>query len=446
MRATQKKYKAPSAKSTTTTTTTTPPDPSTSTSRPPSAKPTRTRQCASRPTASVATALRTKTGEVNMQQPKLQYASIAAPAGSRTDRLQPLLDVAALLMHVLPKTSEDKIHGAIGRYRRSLTYWGLTGPTEEATLAYVIARCCPPVGVPVPKDCETPVAPSTVAADVDALARACELAVEGMAVDDSAAFKGPRVRALMKSIGARMKRTQTSKRALLYKEVLAAWEKAEADGSPVAIRDAFAIVMAFFFGMRISELLALQPDDVDAIPLGGQETGMRVTFRQCKNRRSLLVQHQPFHVACAHPLLMRAWTTFEDCIEYYDDTPVFHRLSGATRDGLSRTWFDNVVKAAAPGTSPHSARVGLATELWAAGSGIDQIMAAGRWTSVAAVLYIIGSLDDQVKATRQIGEGLVYTGNDLRRLGTTPGQFARQSHRPVVRADAWAAIARKMED
>lgn len=397
------------------------------------------------PTVGGGTQLHTKTGDINIAPARLQYTTIDAPAGSRTDVLQPLLDAAALLMHIIPKTSEAKIAGAIGRYTRALTFWGLKGPSEEASLAYVIARCCPPVGVPVPPDCESPVAPPTAANDIDALARACEMAVEGMGPEMSDAFKGPRIRALLRAIGARMKRIQTAKRALLYREVETAWDKAERDGSPTAIRDAFALVVAFFFGMRISELLALRPEDVEAVPIGDGTHAMRITFKQCKNRRSILVQHQPFRVANGHPLLQRAWAVFEQRTEYYDDTPMFHRMTGKTRDGLSRAWFSEVIKAAAPGTSPHSARVGLATELWASGASIDMIMAAGRWTSATAVMYVIGALDDTVKATRAIGTGLAYSGDDLRRLGTSPERFDRPHHRPMLQVNAWAKVAASIE-
>jgi hypothetical protein len=142
---------------------------------------------------------------------------------------------------------------------------------------------------------------------------------------------------------------------------------------------------------------------------------------------------------------MRAWTAFERVADYYEGVPVFHRLSGSTRDALSRRWFAAVILAAAPGTVPHSARVGLATELWAAGRSIDVIMAAGRWTSAAAVLYVIGSLEDQVSATRAIGAGLVYTGDDLRRLGVSPDQFRVHGGSPTLDCRIWASIAQGIE-
>ena len=66
-----------------------------------------------------------------------------------------------------------------------------------------------------------------------------------------------------------------------------------------------------------------------------------------------------------------------------------------------------VVKRVDPECTPHSARAGMATELWAAGASLDDIMSMGRWTSPAAVLYIIGTVDRQVSASRLIGRGMV---------------------------------------
>lgn len=386
--------------------------------------------------------LATRTGQLTLQRPALQHAPLRAPPGADIALMQPVLDVAAVLIHTLPASSEAKIRGAAARYRRALTFWALREPSELASVAYVVARCCPPVGVPVPDVCRTPVAPSTAAGDVDALARACELELDGFSRALAPAFQGPMVRGLLKAIGARVRRLRTNKRALLFTQVEAAWSKAEGVGSPTAIRDGFAIVVAFFYGLRISELLALRPEHIDPVSLADGAVGMQVTFVQCKNRRSTLMQHQPFKVTCAHPLLVRAWAAFERRLDYYDNTPVFHRLSGSSRDPLSRSWFATVIREAAPGTTPHSARVGLATELWAAGKSLDVIMAAGRWTSPAAVLYVIGSLEDQVAATRDIGSAhLAYSGDDLRRMGMSPSQFAARHHAPSTDSKQWAAIA-----
>ena len=244
-----------------------------------------------------------------------------------------------------------------------------------------------------------------------------------------------------------MKRLKTCKRAILYSEVEAVWERAVNIGTPIAIRDAFAVVLAFFYGMRVSEIITLMPDDINVISLDDNDDdslAIQITFRSTKNRQSILRSHDPFVVTCAHPLLLRAFEAFEAVTDYFDGVPVFHQLRGSTRDPLSRNWFDTVIKKVSPSAVPHSARVGLATELWAAGASIEDIMTAGRWTSATAVMYVIGSLEGQVQATRKIGSGLVYSGKDIRDLGASPDKM-QPRHRPSASNNKWRAIARAAE-
>jgi len=150
-------------------------------------------------------------------------------------------------------------------------------------------------------------------------------------------------------------------------------------------------------------------------------------------------------VTCAHPVLMEAWAASEDRFDYDQVAPVFHRLTGSTRDPLSRRWFADVIAKASPLTTPHSARVGLATELWAAGVGVDDIMAVGRWSSLAALMYVIGVLEDQVKATDRVGTSgaLRYVDGDLRRAGFSPGQFA-PAQAPCASATVWNGIVGRL--
>jgi hypothetical protein len=101
---------------------------------------------------------------------------------------------------------------------------------------------------------------------------------------------------------------------------------------------------------------------------------------------------------------------------------VFHcRARAHALARLSEDWFSRLVKRIDPACVAHSTRVGLATELWAAGASVPDIMAAGRWASAAAVLYIVGTLDKQVSASRTIGSAMVrYSAAGLRQqLGTS---------------------------
>lgn len=351
---------------------------------------------------------------------------------------QPFLASAMRLLSYVPRASEAKLVGATERFREVLRHWGIAVEriSWHHVIAYITIRCAPVVGFEVPRCCATPVLPSTAAGDVDALRRASRLRVLGMeqcreALDDE------RVSALLRAISARIKRLRTAKRALLHAEVMAFWRLAVKSGSAIAIRDAFALVIAFFFAMRVREMLALLPSDVEAVVLPGERLAMRVTFRSTKTRQSVFSTHEPFVVTCAHEDLTTAWRLFEEKVEYYEGVPIFHALRGSTRDPLSRAWFAAVVARAAPQATPHSCRVGCATEMWAAGVQVADIMAHGRWTSVAAVLYIVGVMEDQVRASDAIGSAgkLIYAGADLRKVGLGACQPA-----PGADAGRWADI------
>jgi hypothetical protein len=140
-------------------------------------------------------------------------------------------------------------------------------------------------------------------------------------------------------------------------------------------------------------------------------------------------------------LLLRTFDLFNARVGFRDGLPVFHNRSAAhSMTRLSSDWFARVVKCVDPECVPHSTRVGLATELWAAGASVPDIMAAGRWASAAAVLYIVGTLDKQVAASRILGSAMVrYTPAGLRQqLGTSIDDWHRLSD--VGAAGRWAAL------
>ena len=384
--------------------------------------------------------VRTATGPHTLPPSRfvLDHASDAPPTCAHPERLAPFLSTALRLMAFVPKTSELKLAGAIERFASVIAFWGIetAAVTWHIVVAYVSMRCAPPVGVLLPPCCTTPVMPATAAGDVDALRRSARLGLAGLQACREA-LESERVSLLLRAISARVKRLRTAKRALLFVQVCAFWHACVKIGTPIAIRDGFAVLVAFFFAMRVRELLALLPDDVEPVHLRDGRVAMRITFRTTKTRQSVFSTHDPFVVSCAHDFLISAWHVFEQHIDYYDDVPVFHALRGATRDPLSRAWFASVVSRAAPNVTPHSCRVGCASEMWAARVPLSEIMAHGRWTSIAAVLYIVGSLEDQVAASDAIGSkgALVYRGDDLRKVGL--GGFDPQAE---VDGERWAAI------
>jgi integrase len=267
------------------------------------------------------------------------------------------------------------------------------------------------------------VLPTTAAADIDSMRRAATLNVQGME-GALAALSDYRVLALQKAIGGRARRITTSKRPLLFHEVELFWDQSESayhrehttagnsTRSFTLVRDAFAVVLAFAAATRVSELLQLLGEHIQV-----DEDGVIVlTFVSVKNRRSLFTTHQPFKIALRLPLLLRSFDLFNRTCGFSDGIPIFHRVSGKTRDALSRDWFDRIIKGINPSCSPHSVRVGAATELWAADVPITGIMALGRWTSAAAVIYIIGCLDVTIEASSRLGSAKVrFIRGDLRK-------------------------------
>lgn len=308
------------------------------------------------------------------------------------------------------------MRGAVQRWLSAIEFWGVSpiGVDERVVMAYIVARCAPPVGLPLPSACSSPVLPTTVATEIGSLRRAAALGVEGMTAFGPA-LSHHQVSAILRHIGARVRRLKTAKRALLLHEVNAAWQRSSGSRCFRSIRDGFALVVAFFFACRVRELLRMQTEDMHHITLPDGRPALQITFRQTKTRSTVFVSHDPFVVTCANPLLLEAFRAFDDIVEFIPAAPIFRK--GATdATMLSREWFAAVVRQASPTATPHSCRVGCATELWASGATLDEIMAVGRWASIAATLYVLGSLHDQVTATDRLGDGgLVYTTAGLQR-------------------------------
>jgi integrase len=211
------------------------------------------------------------------------------------------------------------------------------------------------------------------------------------------------------------------------------------------VRDAFAVVLSFAAATRVSELLNLRGEHLQI----DEDDVLLVTFVSVKNRRTLFSTHQPFKVALRLPLLTRAFDLFNMVCGFADGVPIFHRATGSSRDKLSRDWFDKIVKTINPACSPHSVRVGAATEMWAAGVPITGIMALGRWTSAAAVIYIIGCLDVTIEASSRIGSANVqFVRGELRkRIGISDSlpPWVVPS-RTATSTDEWLSHCAAVED
>jgi integrase len=337
------------------------------------------------------------------------------------ERITPYTDAAAVLLTTMPIRSAAKIELGLRLFLGALLFWGIRPKDCNGTvvLAYILLRCARPPGAPIPPDkCfEKRVTPSTAAGDVDAVNRAIALRVpEALPLADG--FASPVVNQLLRAISARQKRLTTAKKPILFREVLAYVTELLKDKHhrqrKMRVRDAFALTLAFIFGLRLSELLALDKNDITLH--GAVEVHLRL--RHTKTRTSLFDTHDPFTVASQHHLLQMTFGLFNKEVGFGPNPtdPVFTRMVGRSADRLGRPWFTSVVRAAAADATPHSCRVGMATELHAARVPLHLIMAAGRWRSTAALLYILGNVDDIVEATSYLGTAkLRKVGLDLRR-------------------------------
>jgi integrase len=330
------------------------------------------------------------------------------------ERLAPLVEVASFFRCRMPASSSRKVKGSLRRWTTALQWWGLDEVSDVAVCAFVVLRCCPPLGVPLPDFAKHPVTPPTAANDVDALRRAARLNIGGAGVWREA-LESPRVSELLRALGARVKRLRTAKRPLLLREAEASLEEAIKSKDRVKIRDAFALVLALSFGLRCSELINLNDDDYAFV-----EDVVTLTIRSAKTRATVFTHHDPYRVSSASTLLLRAHKAYAKAVGSRKGCPLFRRLTGCTPDRLSKDWFRKVVKNASPECSPHSCRVGFATELRSAGASMASIMSLGRWSSAAALLYVLSVQDDHVRTSKRLGpSGLMLVDGVLRRDGTS---------------------------
>ena len=227
---------------------------------------------------------------------------------------------------------------------------------------------------------------------------------------------------------------KSNKRPLLLREVRAHWEDSQAAGTVSSIRDGFAVVFAFFFACRVSELMKVTTEDIQEVVLVERRPALRVYFRSVKNRQTIFTTHEPFAVTCAHSLLLTAFSRFRSEFGLVAGAVVFRRSPGEIGP-MSREWFAAVVRRAAAGATPHSCRVGMATELWAAGARISDILSVGRWTSAAALLYVLQPVQEQVDAVDRLGDGgLVYTPEGIQHTWSVQGA---SDGLPVGKPDKW---------
>jgi integrase len=382
---------------------------------------------------SVSTVVRSALGLVTLAAASVLPVSWDVPPCADMSRLGPLLGVAsAVLMPCTAARGKTAVR-VLGTIANFLTWASvpLSALNGDLIIAYAVARCCPPVGTILPVGWPAnPVLPSTVKTELGALRAAAKVGIIGVSqyLD---ALCAPRLSAFLKSVGANVSALKSSKKPLLWSAlvafvtptfVLARAAVARGDGVysaalQIAVRDAFALLLGFGTGSRCRELISLRGADVQLQRIDNRDI-VEVTFRHTKTRQTILHTHQPFVTHVSHALIVEMWSLFDVIVGWEDAGFVFAALRGSSADALSRDWFAHLIRKVDPECTPHCLRVGLATELWAAGCKIAEIMTAGRWTSEAAVLYIIGSLDKALVAADALGRGgLSYDRKQLRQRG-----------------------------
>lgn len=363
--------------------------------------------------------------------------TLAVPAGA-SERLRHYIDTAAMLLGMIPANSSRKVTATL---RRFVAFTKLMEITEEdvseaVVLAYVVYRVARAPGDPVLRGASPYVSATTAASDVDSLRRGLQ-AGDGRWRFLAEALRGPRINALLKQIGGREKKDKTCKAPLLMREVVNEVDTAvetcgkvkdpseASDTQRRSARDAFAVSLLFFCALRCSELLAINVDDISRKVTADGTEYLEVRLEVTKTSQGRwLKANKPGLVHSAAPYLFRALEVYGRVVGRRGSVPAFvgsGRAGPRAADGrASRSWLEATLRRVSPesGATPHSGRVGFATEAWAAGVPLQTIMQVGRWKSLAALIYVLGDVDAALKASLQIGSAAL-TRERVSQLGLT---------------------------
>jgi integrase len=349
-----------------------------------------------------------------------------ATAGWPT-RISPFLKVATILMCTIPQASASALTHSVKIFFDFLTWAGasLMAPSVELIIAFIVCRCTPPVETELPPGFPaSPVLPTTATGNVDSLRRAARKGMDRIA-PWLPFLESDRLAAFCSEIGGRVKRLRSKKKPFLFHHIKSVFDKSLKTPNSLTKRDAAIFVIGFFFGCRASELSKMKRSHIALLSSGS----VRVTFPSRKNNQSKLGNHDASVITAQHPILTAAVRNWLECIASMGMTkegPLFFSYRGASKGpgkpgiALSRDTFRHMVKSIDPECVAHSLRVGMATEAWAAGVPIEGIMALGGWTSPVAIMYVVGCLEETVKASQALGKaGMRYDKEGLHAsLGT----------------------------
>ena len=330
------------------------------------------------------------------------------PKGAKS-WLGQLFQAVAVVLTAIPDTSASGVDKAYRYFTEWLDCLGITldDVSPFVVCAYMLARTFPPVGVPLPEFMAKPVLPTTVAQDISCLRRFARLQrmpslLRSLSEED--------VIRMGHQLGAHIKPSHTKKAPLLIQHiraVLARRSKPRRDGSKWSEatwwRNITVLLTGLLLALRRRELVALRWEDV----VWGRGE-LLASIRRDKTNQCIVDAQCPRVVAVGHALLDEVWPRFLETVPVKARTGALFKTPGGGDLSVDsvRTILRDMLPELDGVLSPHSLRVGAATEMAAAGVPLATIMQVGRW-KLAALHYVLPVADATVAATRAMGNGSV---------------------------------------
>ena len=375
-------------------------------------------------------------------------AGISAPVatGPRAAVLTALFSAIVFLLGTIPDSSLATMERSHRYLHQFLTWIGAALPTPWLLCAYIMMRVFPPLDLEIPPFVKRGlVSAATIATEISSLRRYVSLRSAGHKNSETArqdaalesSVNDPMVSNLLRKMSD-PRQTKTKKLPILFSMILPWWESLTPEATRLKRRDVTLILVGLCYGLRRSEVAGLTFGDVHWVPA---EAAYTLIIRSDKTNQSALGTHSPKDIYCGHDIwiaALHAWLQLHPSAPLA--APLFsNTLPSHLGQKLSMRTVGNIAKRLFPkaGVTSHSMRVGFATELFAAGVQLPIIMEMGRWSSLAALIYVLPAFKTLIAASRQIGtSSLTIESYQLRRqlLTQDPAAFAAKVNlRPAPR-------------
>lgn len=349
------------------------------------------------------------------------------PPGSSPHMLV-LFSAITVLLAATVATAAIDMQRAWNFFTTFMRFYNITPAhiTPFVVMAYILCRCNPPPGIPLPSFMSRRVLPKTAAGDIGLLRRRARLMKDHELL---AVLTDEDVLRLGSVLGANVKKSKTDKAPVLVHHLQSAWN-ALTTRTLGALRNMALLVLGLIAGLRRREITALRWGDV---AWSDDRQELVVSIRRDKTNNTVTDAQHPRTLVVSHSLLTTVWKAYTAAIGHrLADSPLFPRIAGnhVTSDHLEPSTINSIVRQVLPGlpVSPHSLRVGFATELHAAGTPLPMILELGRWSSLTGLLYVLPSADNMTSATRSMGSGAVSFDRAVLQRSLNAGM-----HPPTVR-------------